>query len=356
MVQFSFLQNIEREFGKGVKPRGLAKVEEDIRNKKNAVKKWAERFERDNDNYKKDPKNESFKQSIEESMLRFDRAQKDYENAKEALYTGDVFSTNTPDKTIGLISCKGELNLADLYDIRFDTDNKTARIVVENYNDTQALSEIQEGENIPYNDIREYVKVIKTNRENIKKIAGILNVPETMLNDERDLLNGAIDSIQGKHTGNTETVLLCKAIRTSKEAVKLDTVSFSTTVNNSLSAKAKLGAEIITNESGFNKLDVLDSNGNPLLKKDFRIGEFVYMDKYIVRTLSDDILENNEDNSAPIFIGDWRNVLRIATVKKYPPLFKHNIFDCLYENRAIKHIIPILTTTSDKAFIVGYIE
>ncbi len=356
MNQFSFVQNIEREFGKGVIPRGLSKVQGEINEKKEKMNSWLERLKRDHDKYKKSPNDKTLEKLLLEANDGYEKALKEYENAEKALYTGDVFETDTPDKTIGLISCKGELNLADLYDIRFDTDNKTARIVVENYNDTQALSEIQEGENIPYNNIREYVKVIKTNRENIKKIAGILNVPETMLNDERDLLNGAIDSIQGKHTGNTETVLLCKAIRTSKEAVKLDTVSFSTIVNNSLSAKAKLGAEIITNESGFNKLDVLDSNGNPLLKKDFRIGEFVYMDKYIVRTLSDDILENNEDNSAPIFIGDWRNVLRIATVKKYPPLFKHNILDCLYENRAIKHIIPILTTTSDKAFIVGYIE
>lgn len=353
---YSYAENIEREFGKEVKPRNLSLAEKEVYEKKNKMEKWRERLSRDVAKYKADPTNERLQTEMNEANDGFTKAKKEYEDAEKALYSGDVFGTNTPDKTVGLIPCEGELNLADLYDVKFETDDKTARVVVENYNDTASLSVVAEGENIPDKDIKDHVNVIKTDRDSIKKIAGILNVPEKMLEDDKDLLNGAIDSIQAKHSGHTETILLCKAIQASKGALSVTAESLSSIVNSSLCAKAKRGAEIITNESGFNRLDVTDSCGNPLLKKNFDLGEFVFMDKYIVRTLSDDILANNEDGSAPIFVGDWKNVLRLAIVKKYPPLVKHDLYNCLVENRAIKKLIPILTTTSDKAFIVGYME
>ena len=355
-MSYSYLENIEREFGNGVKPRNLSLAEKEVYEKKNKMEKWYERLTRDYNKSKADPTNKLLQAEMHEANDGFTKAKIEYEEAEKALYSGDVFGTSTPDKTIGLIPCEGELNLADLYDIKFETDDKTARVVVENYNDTSSLSVVAEGESIPDKDIKDHVNLIKTNRDSVKKIAGILNVPEKMLADDKDLLNGAIDSIQAKHSGHTETMLLCKAIQGSKEAVSITAESLSSIVSGALCAKAKRGAEIIINESGFNRLDITDSNGNPLLKKNFDLGEFVFMDKYIVRILSDDILPNNETGSAPIFVGDWKNVLRLAVVKKYPPLVKNDLYNCLIENRAIKKIIPILTTTSDKAFIVGYIE
>ena len=92
------------------------------------------------------------------------------------------------------------------------------------------------------------------------------------------------------------------------------------------------------------------------MKKDFSIGEFVFADRFIVRIISDAILENNEDGSAPVFVGDWKNVLRLVVVKKYPPLVKSDLMNCKIENRAIEKVIPVLTTISDKAFIVGYMK
>ncbi|MBQ7123439.1 MAG: hypothetical protein IJO01_02340 [Oscillospiraceae bacterium] len=352
---YSYAENIEREFGRGVKPRNLSFAEKEVAEKKDKMDKWHERLARDTVKYKADPKNERLQAEMNEANDGFIKAKTEYEDAEKALYSGDVFGASTADKTIGLIPCEGEINLADLYNVRFETDNKTARVVIENYNDTAFVSVVAEGEAISEKDIKNHVSVIKTDRENIKKIAGILNVPEVMLENEKDLLNGAIDSVQAKHSGNTETMLLCKAIQASKEAITVSVDSFSATVNGSLCAKAKRGAEIITNESGFAKLDVLDSNGNPMIKKNFDLGEFVFMDKYIVRILSDDTLTNNEDGSAPVFVGDWKNVLRLAVVNKYPPLIKHDLYNCVIENRAIKTIIPILTTTSDEAFIVGSI-
>lgn len=349
---YSYAENIEREFGKGVKPRDLSRAEKEVAEKKEKKDKWHERLARDMAKYKADPKNERLQAEKDEASDGFAKAKKEYEDAEKALYSGAVFGTGMPEKTIGLIPCEGEINLADLYDVRFETDNKNSRIVIENYNDTASVSVVAEGETISEKDIKNHVNVIKTDRENIKKIAGILNVPEVMLENEKDLLNGAIDSVQAKHSGNTETMLLCKAIQASKKATPTTVEFLYKTVNGSLCAKAKRGAEIITNESGFAKLDVIDSNGNPLIKKNFDIGEFVYMDKYIVRIVSDDTLANNEDGSSPVLVGDWKNVLRLAVVNEYPPLVKHDLYNCVIENRAIKKIIPILTTKSDEAFIV----
>lgn len=352
---YSYSDNISREFGPGVTPRGLNQAEKEVNEKKEKMNKWKDRLSRDMAKYKADPQNARLQAELDEANDGFNKAKKDYEDAEKLLYTGDVFGTSTPDKTIGLITCDGELNLAELYGVRVETDNKTARIVVENYDDTSVLSVVAEGGSIPSSNFSDHVSVIKTDRESILKIGGIVDVPETMLADEKDLLNGAIDSVQSKHSGNTETMLLCNSIRSSKETVSVTAVSLSSVVTSSLCAKAKRGAEIITNESGFTKLDVVDSIGNPLLKKNFEIGEFVFQDKYIVRTLSDDILPNNEDGTSPVFVGDWRNVLRLAIVKKYPPLVKHDLYNCIVENRAIEKIIPCLTTNSDKAYIVGSI-
>lgn len=348
-----FVNSIEREFGKGVKPRGLAKVEKEIQQKKNTMDKWRERLSRDRARYESNKENKTFEADMNDALEGFQKAEKEYEQAKELLRSGDVFGQSTPDKTLGLIPCEGDINLADLYDVRFETDGKTARLVVENYGDTSTISEVAEGEAIPESHILDCVTSIKTDRDSIKKIASILNVPEMMLEDDENLRNGAIDSVQEKHTANTETLLLCRAIQTSKGAVNVTTETLSNVVNGSLNNRAKIRAEIITNESGFGKLDIKDASGNSYMKKHFDIGEFVFDDRFIVRVVSDDILENNEDGSAPVFVGDWKNVLRLAVVKKYPPLEKVELYDCVVKNRAIKKIIPLLTTTSDKAFIVG---
>lgn len=352
---YSFAENIAREFGRGVKPRNLAAEERNVSQKKETMMNWKDRLSRDSAKFKANPQSKFLEKEMNEAHDGYMFAKKEYEDAKEALFSGDVFGQNAPSNTLGLIPCEGEINLADLYNARFETEGKTSRVVVERYNDTTLSAVVGEGESIPENDIRNHIISISTDREDIKKIAGILNVPETMLSDERELLNGAIDSVQAKHTGNTETMLLCKAIQSSKEAVEISPITLGSIVNGSLCGKAKRNCEIITNESGFSKLDIKDEFGNAFIKKDFNLGEYVFDDKYIVRTLSDEMLPNNADDSAPVFVGDWKNVLRLAVVKEYPPLEELDLYNCVIKNRAIKKTIPILTTTSDKAFIVGYI-
>lgn len=353
---FSYNENIKREFGAGWEPRDLKNKEKELYKLETKKKAWSERVSRDQANYEKNPKNEYYQKMFTDAVNGLEKITKEYEGAKNALHYGDAFGTDMPSKPAALVSCEGELNLADIYDIRHDigkiTNTKNEHIVVENYNDTTTHF-TDEGQPIPHKDITDYINVIPTDFDCIKKIAGILDVPEDMLSDEKPLLNGSIDSIQKKHLSNTETLLLCRAIQTSKVPINIDAGSVSLIVNTHLCAKARLSAEIITNDSGFSKLDLNDTAGNPLLKKNFTLGEYIFADKFIVRVLSDDILPNNEDGSSPIFVGDWRNVLRLVIVKKYPPLIKENLLSCIVENRAVTYTLPILTTKSDKAFIVG---
>lgn len=287
-----------------------------------------------------------------EASRDFEEKGEAYYNIKTAMNTGEIYYGGLPTQKGNNIANAGEIDLATIYNVRCDIDGDPEHITVENYSDDSTSGTPGEGESIPIRDLTDHISVIDT-RETLKKIAGILGINETLLEDDKDSLYEAVDSVQEKHAINTETKLLCNLAKNSKPAVALTIDTFSATVNGSLCAKAKRGAEIITNEDGFNKLDVYDSHGNPLVKKDFTTGEFVFMDKYIIRNVSNNTLANNEDGSSPVLVGDWRNIFRLAILKKLPPLVKDDILNESIEFRAIKKVIPILTTTSDKAFIVG---
>ena len=41
---YSYAENIEREFGRGVKPRDLSLAEKEVAEKKNKMDKWHEQF------------------------------------------------------------------------------------------------------------------------------------------------------------------------------------------------------------------------------------------------------------------------------------------------------------------------
>lgn len=353
-IKNDFAENIEKQFGRGYKPRGLENEIRVVQNKKEKAIKLAQKVTQAKENYEKNP-NEKTLLELNTIANEFEQSKAEFEQAEKNLSTGAVFSQNIPQTTTNLIPCEGEFNIADYYDVRIKADDDTSRIVSEIYEDTAISEIVGESERIPKQSLLDYIISVDITRDNIKKIASVLTVDETLFEDDKETLNSTIDRIQEKHSANTESLLLCKALQASKQSVNIVAESLDSSVNAALCAKAKKGAEIITNESGFSKLDIVDVNGIPLIKKNFTLGEFVYKDKYIVHTLSDELLPNNDDGTSPVFIGDWKNVLRIVIVKKYPPLEKLDIIEYSIENRLITYTIPLLTTTSDKAFIIGQI-
>ena len=103
----------------------------------------------------------------------------------------------------------------------------------------------------------------------------------------------------------------------------------------------------------------MNEAGDWYIKKDFLIGEFVFQDRYIVRILPDEILPDFENNSSPVLVGDWANVLRLDVILKYPPANATpnmtDIYNGIVRNKAVERVIPVLTTTSDKAYFIGSI-
>ena len=352
---FSFEEKIKMQYGKNVTPRGLSKQKKILEEKKKVMLDCEDAIKRNKAMYEANPSNSEYKESLENALNRFDKARADYESFKDALFRGDVFDNNTPDKNLGVIKTEGALSLADLYGIRVEIDaEKTPRFVVENYNDTSAHEIVAEGDLFPTEDLKSFISVIKSDSDSIEKIGGIVEFPEAWVEDDENIYE-AVDSVQAKHSKNAETMLLCSRILESKAPVSITAETLKTVSNTSLSPRAKINAEIIVNESGFSKLDVTDVNGNLFVKKNFEIGEFVFADRYIIRIISDDILKNFEDGTSPCMIGDFKNVLRLVVVKKYPHLEKLDLDNCRLQDRSFKKIIPLLTTSEDSAFFVGAI-
>ena len=73
---YSYAENIEREFGKGVKPRNLSLAEKEVYEKKNNMEKWRERLSRVVAKYKADPTNERLQTEMNEANDGFTKAKK----------------------------------------------------------------------------------------------------------------------------------------------------------------------------------------------------------------------------------------------------------------------------------------
>ena len=282
------------------------------------------------------------------------------EAMKEALSTGDVFGSMLEAGNEGFIPCDSALSLADLYDVRHKIPGSATRFIVENYADETTAFIVSEGETIGEHDLTDCIQSLNTKTGSVRKVASILNVPETDFEDDPVLRDSAVYNVQEKHTVNGENALLVHMIIGSKDSVEVTVGNLFTVTNQKLSANARRRAEIITNEAGFAKLDTVDASGDRYITKDFQTGEFVFADRYIVRILPDAILPDFENESSPVLIGDWKNVLRLAVILKYVPADAKNrtaedLANFTIRNKAVERVIPALTTKSDKAYIVGAI-
>lgn len=352
------MDQIVIEFGPDAKPLGYNRVIAELNDQKRKTAESARRFEdRKNllTNRGVSPSGISQDQEITTLFEAFESNKRTLEKMENALDTGDVFGDNIPTENGGYIACESSISLADLYDIRFEVPKTAPRLIIENYEDTSSAFTVGEGETIGEFDLLDCVHSFAPDRSDCKKLASILSAPEQALDDDPILRDTALINVQAKHTANGENVLLLTEILNSKEAVSISANTLYDKCNTTLSANAKRRAEIITNETGFTLLDGFGLDGNLLIKKDFTIGEFVFQGRYIVRVLPDTVLPNFENGSSPVLVGDWANVLRLIVVLKFPLVNKNDLFNFLVKNKAVEKVIPVLTTTSDKAFFVGCI-
>ena len=299
-------------------------------------------------------KSDKNKRVLNEYLAAANDARVEYYKAKELLDTGEVYGTNAPVEHTNYIACDSEISLADLYDIRHKTNGKAPRIVAERYDDTAVASATAEGAQASEIEFADCVNTFTADYDSITKLDSIEVIPEFYLADDPELSAVAINNLRFKHLRSAENALLCQEIISSKAAVSLSMAADLLTLPE-LSAKARRGAEIITNETGFARLDDCDAVGGEIyIKKNFQIGEFVFRDRYIIRVLPDEILANYENDTAPVLLGDWKNILRLAIVDERAAEFP-DIVAFKIKTRTIRREVPILTTTSDKAYFVGAI-
>ena len=354
----TFLEQIEADFGANSVPLGYSRAVSAIEAQDKKTRALAQKVA--------DYKNKLTDKGVDlntnlklESMLaEFEESERTLDEMKTALDTGAVYNSELSKDAPEYIACESTINLADLYNVRHEIPGSAIRFVIENYEDTTLAYTVGEGETIGEHNLTDAVHTYEADGTN--KIASILNAPEDVLNDDPLLRDTALYNVQAKYTANAETALLLNTVIKSKEAVEINNDTFSFFTNETLSAYSRRRAEIITNESGFNELDNVNEDGDPYIKKDFQIGEFVYMDRYIVRVLPDEILPNFENGFSPVLVGDWSNVLRLVVILKYPPVDVAptitDLFNCIVKNKAVERVIPTLTTTSDKAYFVGYFK
>ena len=353
---------IKADLGPEYTPLGYSRAKTEIEAQRKKTLDFSNRVQsRKNDLVKKGMSESAIMSDSRLSSLldNFSKNRDALEKMEKALDTGAVFDSMLSGENAGFIACDSSISIADLYDIRHMIPEAALRLVVENYDDNTKSYIVGEGETIGEHEMFDSVHSIDTNFESCKKVASILNTPETAFDDDPVLRDSAVYNVQGKHTKNGENALLLDTILKSKDPVSVSVSTLFTNANNKLSAYAQRGSEIITNESGFAKLDVVNEAGDRYIKKDFQIGEFVFQARYIVRILPDEILPDFENNSSPVLVGDWANVLRLAVILKYPPANATpnmtDMFNGIVRNKAVERVIPVLTTTSDKAYFIGSI-
>ena len=355
-------ERIKADLGPDYIPLGYSRAMIAIVEQKNKTKEVARRAE----DYKKALIDKGFSRSeiladpkLGSLLDTFEKESRTLKDMETALDTGAVFDSMLPGENASYIACESSISLADVYDIRHEIPGSALRFVVENYDDNTSAYIVGEGETIGEHDLFDSVHTFDAKSTSCKKVASILNSPETAFDDDPILRDSAVYNVQAKHTKTGENALLLDMILESKEAVPVTVETLFADCNETLSANARRRAEIITNESGFAKLDTENKNGEPYIKKNFEIGEFVFRDRYIVRVLPDELLPDFEDESSPVLVGDWANVLRLAVILKYPPADAKGAMTDLYngitKNKAVERVIPVLTTESDKAYFVGYI-
>ena len=195
----------------------------------------------------------------------------------------------------------------------------------------------------------------ETDTEDAIIFEDILEVSEFIYNDDTDTIRTALKSVYNKHRINAENRTIFAKILATKTPVNVDPMVVQSAINAHLvGSNAKRGAEIWTNATGFAALDQVNSNSGVSLITRNDNGDFVYRNKYIVREFSNENLPNDAEGKAPVIIGDFKNVVRMAVIRT-TDLEKHDLWRCTKLYRRIDKEIPVLTTTEDNACIVGYI-
>lgn len=276
-----------------------------------------------------------------------DKLVEEYKEREKTLNLTSIFGDT---KVSADVTCfKGAkigFSLGDLCK-RININKETKFVYADKYNVTGCAPEFDYETSIPDKNGLNDLTVLRTDLSDRITFGNILAVPSSMAVDLELTVSAAFDHIHKKHIINAENKKALTIMRDAKPEVTMSPPNLQSIINENLCGKAKENAYIITNKSGFAKLDV-DVNGIPQVTKDDH-GNMVYKHKYIIKEVPDEILENSE-NGSPCIIGDIADVLNFYVIddsgSEMDDWTEHK------DRRIVREIIA-LATTSDEAYIHG---
>ena len=334
-----YITNLERAYP-GYKVRGFNEKIRETEKYRDSAKEWTEKANRATTSYDKDL-----------ALTKAEEAMDNYETAKAAIFSGDVFVDQSI-QDFEYEPAENEFSLAELTGGRRKISKNRSRIPMDHYTDNNIAQTVEEGEEADVDILTDSITLLVTDSEEAIIFEDIQKTTLSDYDDDRKTMTGAIDSVHSRHMVNAENKKGLEILLGSKSLIEISAENVQEKINANLSGKGKKNAVIITNHSGFAKLDI-DINGNALVTKDSASGKMIYKGKYPIEEVPDEILPETGSGS-PIVIGDIAHALRFFLIRE-DSLLNDMIFPANVADRKIRKEIITLTTKSDAAYIVGYL-
>lgn len=338
---FSYPEKCAQGFP-GWSAKGYRKKIAEVKALKDSATKWADKVQ--------ECKKSGDTAAMREAALKFGEYKDRLDALNKAILSGDAFVNQSVER-LGYTPAEYDFSLGD-YSGRHTIDANRAQEPMDNYNDTAVAEEVAEGKSSTPKMLTDGLSMVSTDSADKIHFDDTLYGGTGTYNDDPETMDKAIGAAHTRHFVNAENKKALEILIGSKDAVALAAESLQITINASLCGKAKRNAIIITNKSGFAKLDI-DVNGVPLVTKDPNSNMMIYKKKYPIVEVPDEILPDG-DNGPYCIVGDIKNVLRFYVIRD-TSLFKDDIYPYLVGDRMIREEIITLTTTSDSAYIVGYL-
>ncbi len=287
------------------------------------------------------------------AVEKFGEYKDQIDTLERAILSGDAFVDRSVND-LDYISDASIFSLREFCGGSTPIDANTVRVPMDLYNDTTIAESVAEGADSTPRQLTDVMSVLHTDTDDVIIFNDTAKVSESLYNDDSKTFRDAIKNSHTRAVVNAENKKALELLVHSKEAIAFTADTILEKINAALCGKAKRNAVIITNKNGFASLDTVDANGYPLLKKN-NAGEFVLLEKYVVIEMDNEILPNNENDSAPVIVGDIANVVKFFTIKETNLISILADFSFNVSSRSIKKEIIKLRTTSDEAFIVGSI-
>ena len=226
---------------------------------------------------------------------------------------------------------------------------------VDVYGDKLIAETFTGGESTPA-DLLDHLRKVKTSDDNSIVFDSSIFFHNGMKEDDPDTIRKAVKHCHDVAMINAENKAALAAMIEAKEELIPFNIGggfIKTAINVFLCDRAKKYAWIFTNKSGFASLDndADGESGPESITRDAN-GNFIYRGKYRIQEIPDEIFPNI-NGYPPIIVGDPAVLRFFVTREAF--LEKDNFEEYTTIDRELKREFIVLTSTSNEAYIAGYL-